>query len=64
MHIGQRIKELRVERGMNQRELAAEIGVSQPAIAAWESGGNEPKATYIVRLAVFFRCVFRLFYWD
>ena len=54
MKIGQKIKELRLERNLNQRELAAAIQVSQPTIAAWESGENEPKATYILRLALFF----------
>ncbi len=54
MKIGQKIKDLRIERGLNQRKLAAEIKVSQPTIAAWENAENEPKATYIFRLARFF----------
>lgn len=55
MLVGQRIKELRVERGLNQRELAVEIKVSQPTVAAWENEENEPKATYIYRLSKFFK---------
>lgn len=39
---------------MSQQELAKEIGVSQKAIDYWERGVNEPKASYIVRLAEFF----------
>ena len=54
MKISKRIKELRNERGLNQRELAREIKVSQPTVAAWENGENEPKAIYIYRLAEFF----------
>ena len=54
MKINQRIKELRKERGLNQRELAQAIKVSQPTVAAWENGENEPKAIYIYRLAKFF----------
>lgn len=54
MSIGQKIKILRMERGLNQRELAEQIKVSQPAVVAWENGESEPKATYIYRLAEFF----------
>lgn len=49
-----RLRELRLERGLNQRKLGSEIKVSQPTIVAWENNENEPKATYIYRLAKFF----------
>jgi len=52
--IGETIKELRKERDMSQEQLAKEIGVSQKAIDYWERGENEPKASYIIRLADFF----------
>ena len=48
MKIAERLKELRQENGLSQ------IGVSQKAIDYWERGVNEPKATYIVKLADFF----------
>ena len=54
MNIAERIKELREEAGLNQTQLAAQIGVSRKAVGFWEKGINEPKATYIYRLAVFF----------
>ncbi len=54
MEIGKVIFELRKEAGLSQTELAKEISVSQRAISLWEEGVNEPKATYIYRLAVFF----------
>lgn len=54
MNIGANIKELRLERGLTQAELAKEIGVSQKAIDYWEHGTNEPKASYIILLADFF----------
>lgn len=54
MNIAERIKELREEAGLNQTQLAAQIGVSRKAVEFWEKGINEPKATYIYRLAVFF----------
>lgn len=52
--IGDVIKELRKERNVSQALLAKNIGVSQKAIDYWERGVNEPKASYIVKLADFF----------
>ncbi|PWM73120.1 MAG: hypothetical protein DBX59_05345 [Bacillota bacterium] len=52
--IGTIIKELRTEKGLSQKALAAAIGVSQKAIDFWEREINEPKASYIVRLSDFF----------
>ncbi len=54
MICAERIKELRQEKNLSQSVLAQKIGVSQKAIDYWERGINEPKATYIVRLADFF----------
>lgn len=54
MNIGEIIKELRTERDLSQQKLAEAIGVSQKAVDYWERGINEPKASYIVRLADFF----------
>lgn len=52
--IGNRINELRKERGLSQHALAKQIGVSQKAIDYWERNVNEPKASYIVLLADYF----------
>lgn len=49
-----RILELRNERGLTQKQLAKEIGVSMSAISFWETGVNEPKASYLVKLSNFF----------
>lgn len=54
MVIGENIKELRKDKKISQQALAEKIGVSQKAIDYWERGVNEPKATYIVKLADFF----------
>ena len=54
MICAERIKELRQEKNLSQSVLAQKIGVSQKAIDYWERGINEPKATYIVRVADFF----------
>lgn len=49
-----RLKELRIEKTLSQQKLAQEIGVTQKAIDFWEKGINEPKASYIIKLAKFF----------
>ena len=54
MKIGDRIKELQKEKNFSQSQLARRIGVSQKAVDYWELGTNEPKASYIVKLAELF----------
>lgn len=54
MNIGKIINELRTEKNISQQQLVSAIGVSRRAVTFWESGINEPKATYIARLATFF----------
>ncbi len=54
MIINEIIFELRSEANLSQATLAKEIGVTQKAIDFWEKGINEPKATYIARLAEYF----------
>ena len=52
--IGKVIKELRLEQGLSQAQLGKLIGVSQKAIDYWEREINEPKASYIIKLADYF----------
>lgn len=52
--IGKRILELRKNLKISQQTLAKEIGVTQKAIDFWEKGINEPKASYILNIALFF----------
>ena len=40
--IGLKIKELRVESKMTQKELAQLVGKSPTAVASWEQGLSEP----------------------
>ena len=49
-----RLKELRIELNLSQQGLAKAIGVTQKAIDFWEKDINEPKASYIIKLAKFF----------
>ena len=50
----QHLIELRNENELTQKQLAQKIGVSASAIGFWENGTNEPKASYILKLATFF----------
>lgn len=50
-----RIYELRKIAGISQKILADKIGVSQKAIDFWEKGINEPKSSYVIELANYFK---------
>ncbi|MBQ4542450.1 MAG: helix-turn-helix transcriptional regulator [Clostridia bacterium] len=50
----ERLFELRQERHLSQESVAKAVGVSQKSIDFWEKGVNEPKLSYIVKLAIFF----------
>lgn len=47
----ERLKELREEAGLNQKQLAEVIGVRDNTISRWELGGNMPKDQYSMQLA-------------
>ena len=64
MRIGDKIKELRVERGLSQAQLGKGMGVSQKAIDYWERSVNEPKASYVILLVNFFGISFDEFFYD
>lgn len=52
--LGKNIKEFRLEKGLTQKELAENIGVTQGTIHFWEQEINEPSSGYIVKLAEYF----------
>lgn len=60
--IGERIKELRLEKGLTQMQLGKLIGVSQKAVDYWERSVNEPKASYIIALVKVFEITFDEFF--
>ena len=62
MKIGEKIKELRIEKNLSQMQLAKMIGVSQKAIDYWERNINEPKASYIISLVIVFNISFDEFF--
>lgn len=49
-----RIKELRLERGLSQRALAEKTGIKQANISRWESGAVIPNVADCWVLADFF----------
>lgn len=63
MHkIGEKIKELRLEKGLSQMQLGKMIGASQKAVDYWERSVNEPKASYIIALVNVFGVTFDEFF--
>ena len=51
---GEKLKELRIEKGIGQIELAKAINVSKGIISLWENGLREPKLSNLIALAKFF----------
>lgn len=43
---------MRIERGLTQPQLAKMVGVTNAVISFWENNINEPKATYVKKLAM------------
>lgn len=50
----ERIKQLRLSKGLYQTDVAKETGFSQAAIARWEAGSQTPNLEVAVKLAKFF----------
>ncbi len=53
-NLSKRLFQLRQERNLSQQQLAKAVGATQKAVDFLEKGINEPKATYIINLAIFF----------
>ena len=49
-----RIRRMRLARGLTQNDLAARTGISQPQISEYERGRSIPGAEYLVRVARLF----------
>ena len=50
----ERLRELRKENQLSMKQLANAIGTSDVAVNNWENGINEPKISYLFKLAKFF----------
>ncbi|HHT7814565.1 TPA: helix-turn-helix domain-containing protein [Streptococcus suis] len=51
----QRLKELRTEAGLTQKEIAEKIHVGQNSYSNWENGNRKPTAEITSKLADFFK---------
>ena len=56
MIFDKRLKELRIEKQLSQKEVGDLTGVGQSSISAWERGEREPLAHQLIVLATFFNC--------
>ena len=50
----ERLKELRAEKGVGQNALSRELGLSNASISYWENGKQEPCASALYKLSVYF----------
>ena len=63
--LGNRVRELREERGMTQAELGGAIGVTRQTVAAIEQNRYSPSLESAFRIArLFERGVEDVFYWS
>ena len=56
MTLGQKLKKLRTEKGITQKELADQLHVTFQTISKWESDTNEPDISTLKELAKFYDC--------
>ena len=54
--LNEKIRQLRRERGMTQKELALRLGVSPSAVGMYEQGRRAPDSTLLPRLAAILDC--------
>ena len=52
--LGKKIKVLREENGLKQKDVANALKVSPQAVSLWETDGADPDIINIKKLAVFF----------
>ena len=50
------LKEYRLKALLTQEELAEKLGVTDGAIAMWETGKRKPNIIMLKKLAVLFQC--------
>lgn len=53
-NFGTKLKELRIAKGISQKELGLVIGATYSAVSYWETGVNEPKISHVIALAKYF----------
>ena len=51
-----RLKEIRLNKGITQEDLAKELNVGQNTISLWERGLRSPRVDTLLKLSEFFGC--------
>lgn len=54
MRLYERIRELREEKGLKQKELAKILNVAPPRISEWEAGKKRPIYEDLISMAAYF----------
>lgn len=52
--LGEKIKQLRAEKGITQAELAKSLNITRSAVALWETDRADPDIVNLIALAKFF----------
>jgi transcriptional regulator with XRE-family HTH domain len=56
MTLGQKLKKLRTEKGLTQKDLADQLHVTFQTVSKWETGTNEPDIATLKELSKLFGC--------
>lgn len=51
-----RLKEIRISKGMTQTDIAEMLNVRQATVSLWESGISMPRADMLIKLAKLLNC--------
>lgn len=62
--IGNRIKTLRKNQGLSQRELSEKLGISQTMVSNWENGRNNVLLEDVYSICKFFGINIQEFLWG
>ena len=54
MDFNERLKELRIESGITQKDIAKLLNMSKMAVSHWERGNSEPSIDQLKILAAYF----------
>ena len=54
-NFGERLKALRLEKGLGQIALAKELDVGKSVISLWELNKSDPTLTNLIKMAKFFQ---------
>lgn len=58
MRISEKLKDLRIERNLYQKDIANAMKVNQSAVAKWEKETNIPNVYILIKLAKFYKISF------